>query len=271
MTSSATRLDHDSYLRHIRAESVRFAAVLADCPPDARVPSCPEWDAADLLWHLTGVQHFWHHVITCRPAPPEAYEEPERPASYDGLLTRFQEVHGRFLEALTGADPAEPAWSWASGEGDQSVAFTYRRQAHEAAIHRLDAELTAGSLTPLPADLAADGVDEALDVMFGGLPEWGRFEPTPLHVEYRATDTGTSVWTQLGTFSGTAPDGTKRTDEPDQHVVADPGTPADVVVSATADRLDGWLWHRYDDAGIAIDGDPAVWARAAAVLDQPID
>lgn len=271
MTSSVTRLEDEAYLRHIRAESERFAAVLSECPPDARVPSCPEWDAADLVWHLAGVQHFWHHVIAHRPAPPEHYEEPERPATYEETLAFFRTTHEEFVTALAAAEPAQPAWSWSSGEGDQSVAFTYRRQAHEAAIHRLDAELAAGSVTPLPADLAADGVDEALDVMFGGLPEWGRFEPVALHVEYRATDAGTSVWTQLGTFSGTAPDGTPHSDEPDQHVVADPGTPADVVVSGTADRLDGWLWHRYDDAGITIDGDPEVWQRAAAVLDQPID
>jgi uncharacterized protein (TIGR03083 family) len=266
-----TRLADQAYLDHVRDESARFLRALRGCAPDARVPSCPDWDAADLLWHLTGVQHFWHHVICTRPDAPDDYEGPERPASYDALLAGFEEVHGRFLQALTAATPAESAWSWSNDVGAQSVAFTYRRQAHEAAVHRLDAELTAGTPSPLPADLATDGVEEALAVMFGGLPDWGRFDPLPLHVEYRTTDTATSVWTQLGTFAGTSPDGTEHADEPDQHVVPDPGTPADLVVSGTADRLDGWLWHRYDDAGITFDGDPAVWERAAAVLGQPID
>lgn len=267
-----TRLADQAYLDHLRDESDRFLQVLRGCAPDARVPSCPDWDAADLLWHLTGVQHFWHHVIATRPAAPDDYEEPQRPASYDALVATFQEVHGRFLEALTAAGPAEPAWSWSSEPGDQCVGFTYRRQAHEVLVHRLDAELAAGiATTPLPRDLAVDGVDEALAVMFGGLPEWGSFAPAPLHVEYRITDSGTSVWTQLGTFSGTAPDGTVHEGEPDQHVVPDPGTAAEVVVSGTAERLDGWLWHRYDDHAITIEGDPEVWARAAAVLGQAID
>ncbi|KRB73866.1 hypothetical protein ASE01_17775 [Nocardioides sp. Root190] len=266
-----TRLADHAYLDHIRKESARFLEVLRGCEPTAQVPSCPDWDAADLLWHLTGVQHFWHHVVTTRPAAPDDYAEPGRPTSYDGLLARFQEVHGRFLEALSAAAPSEPAWSWSNDAGAQSVAFTYRRQAHEALIHRLDAELAAGTSTPLPPDLATDGVEETLAVMFGGLPDWGRFEPLPLHVEYRITDTATSVWTRLGTFSGTSPEGTDHADEPDQHVVPDPGTPADLVVAGTADRLDGWLWHRYDDAGITFEGDPAVWERAAAVLRHPIN
>lgn len=264
-----TRLDPATYLAHLRTQSERFAAVLETCPPDARVPSCPDWDAADLLWHLTGVQRFWHHIVSHRPAGPDDYVETERPASYDDLLALFRAAHEQLASTLADADPAEPAWTWA--RDDQSVGFTYRRQAQEALIHRLDAELTAGDVTPLPPDLAADGVDEALDVIFGGLPDWGSFDPLPLYVEYRISDTGDSVWAQLGTFSGTAPDGTVRSGEPDQHVVPAPGRAADLVVSGTAERLDGWLWHRYDATGISFEGDPEVRERMSAVLGQAID
>ncbi len=266
------RLADATYLDHVRTESARFAEVLATCAPDTRVPSCPDWDAADLVWHLTGVQDFWLHVVTHRPAPPEDYDEPERPdLPYDELLALFRATHERFVAALATADPADPAWSWSTADDAQRVGFTYRRQAHEALIHRLDAELAAGTPTPLPADLAADGVDEVLDLMYGGRPAWGRFDSEPVYVEYRIADAGRSVWTQLGTFSGTAPDGTVRAGEPDQRVVPAPEVAADVVVAGTAERLDAWLWHRYDDSGITIEGDPAAWARAAAVLGQSID
>ena len=43
-----------------------------------------------------------------------------------------------------------------------AVARAVRRMAHETAIHRADAESTAGPITPLDPGLAADGVDEVL-------------------------------------------------------------------------------------------------------------
>jgi len=46
-----TRLEFPASLDHIRTESTRFRSVLADCDPAARVPACPDWDAADLVWH----------------------------------------------------------------------------------------------------------------------------------------------------------------------------------------------------------------------------
>lgn len=265
-----TLLDAATYLRHIKDESTRFIEVLAACPPDARVPSCPDWDAADLAWHLTGVQHFWQHVIAHRPEPPKAYTEPERPATYDEVLATFRATHAAFVTALEAADPTDPAWSWSSPDR-QDVAFTYRRQAHEALIHRLDAELTAGRVTDLPTALAADGIDEALDVMYGGLPPWGRFEPRAQYAEFRATDAGTSVWVQVGTFSGTTPEGVERSGEPDQHVVADPGVPADLVVTGTAADVDAWLWHRAGDDRVTITGAADVRAHVAQVLGQAID
>ncbi len=45
---------------------------------------------------------------------------------------------------------------------DKTAGYIARRQAHEALVHRLDAELTVGDRTPLDPRLAADGVDEAL-------------------------------------------------------------------------------------------------------------
>src|ERR1700742_696250 len=47
----------------IRAEAQRFADVLAATPGDARCPTCPDWSASDLLWHLTEVHLFWAGVL----------------------------------------------------------------------------------------------------------------------------------------------------------------------------------------------------------------
>jgi len=263
-------LPYATYLGHIRTESARFREALTGCTPDARVPSAPEWTAADLLWHLGEVQHWWHHCITHRPAPPDDYVEPERPAAYDALFGFYDEWHTRFIEALSSASPEDEAWSWSANPSHHTVGFTYRRQAHEAAIHRLDAELAAGSITPLDPELALDGVEECLGVMYGGLPPWGSFDPLPHHVEFRASDRGRSVWVQLGLFSGTPPQGDPVAGEPDFHVVPDPGQPADATVAGTADDLDAWLWHRRGDEVVHVTGELEVYDRVRAVLKQPI-
>ena len=49
--------------------------------------------------------------------------------------------------------------------GDQTAGFWSRRQANEVAVHRWDAELAAGDPTPIDNELAADGVDERLDML----------------------------------------------------------------------------------------------------------
>lgn len=263
-----TRLAPDVYLDSLRRESRRFRDVLAGCDPAARVPSCPDWDAADLLWHLTTVQLFWERIVRERPVgPDDGWQQPQRPGSYADLLTAFDDAHAAFVATLEAADPADPAWTWST---EQTVGFTFRRQAHESLVHRLDAELAAGTVTALDPLLAADGVDEALDIMFGGTPEWGRFDPLPHHVRVDLPDTDTQVWVQLGTFSGTSPDGTDYTAEPDIAVVPDPGTEPDVVVEGLAGEVDAWLWRRGDDTGIRVAGDRAIYDRFRACVDQPI-
>jgi len=266
-----TRLAFSDYLDHLRRESVRFREVLTDTDPATPVPSCPEWTAEDLLWHLGRVQHWWTNVVVERPASPEdGYVEPERPPSHDRLLAFFDEWSEKLTHALVDAGPEERCWTWSEDPDDQTTGFVFRRQAHEALIHRLDAELAAGTVTALDPLLAADGVEECLDVMYGGLPPWGRFDPLEQHVEFRMTDVDQSVWVQLGTFSGTTPDGEERRDEPDFHVVPAPGVQPATVVSGTAADLDAWLWHRRDDAGIEVTGDQEMYAHVQVVLGQPI-
>src|SRR6478736_10178765 len=99
------RLEFDDYLRHIESDSGRFRSVLAGCDPEAWVPGCPEWTAADLLWHLARVQWFWGTTIRTRPAAPEAGDDdgvsgPERPSSYDGLLAAYDEYSALLLAEL---------------------------------------------------------------------------------------------------------------------------------------------------------------------------
>lgn len=176
------------------------------------------------------------------------------------------------VESLTGLPAEEAVWTW--GE-DHSVGFILRRQALEALIHRIDAEQTSGRPSQTDALLAADGVLEVLDVMYGGAPAWGCREPSEQLLRVDVTDTGHQFWIRPGTFSGVDPGtGDELVAERDLQVVdapADADLEPDAVVDGSAEKLLTWLWHRDDRAGVSMTGDPEVLAHVLGVLEHPID
>lgn len=259
-----------AYLDHLRADSARFAEVLRDAPEEQDVPTCPGWRTDDLLWHLAEVQWFWGTVVRERVEDPETLQHPDRPADRASLLAFFGDVTAALQSALAEVDPAEPRWTWSD---DRTAGFILRRQAHEALIHRVDAELTADAVRrPLDPDLATDGVDEALRVMYGGAPSWGSVRlDQAATLRLRASDTGRSWLATLGTFDGTSPSGTVYVDEPHVEVVdADGSTAAAAAVEGTAADLDCWLWGRPTVGAVHRSGDGEVLARFQALLDEGI-
>jgi uncharacterized protein (TIGR03083 family) len=260
------------YLSHLARDSARFVAVLRQTPPETRVPTCPDWDADDLLWHLAEVQWFWGTIVgrgITTGEDVEALDNGGRPGDRDGLLALFGQASGDLHRNLSTASPDTPAWTWSD---EQSVGFIRRRQAHEALIHRVDAELAAGDRTPMDPDLSTDGIDEVLRIMYAGLPPWGSFTPDPTQTtRVQATDTDRSWLVTLGQFTGTDADGTAH-DEPDLAVsasdggVSDTGEPAAATVRGAAADLDCWLWHRPPTGPVERNGDPLVLER----LDRTI-
>ena len=252
------------YLAFLRAESARFAEVLADVDPGAGVPSCPEWTAADLLWHLGEVQHFWGTIVRDRLTDTDSYEEPVRPDAHPALVDFFAASSTVLIDALASTGDDVGVWTWL--DADHSVGFVRRRQAHEALIHRLDAELTAGDVTELDAGLATDGVLEAIEWFFGGAPAWATTTADGPIGRLATTDTGASWRVQVGQWSGTSPN-TQRTyaDEP-LLLLVDAGEPS-FEVSGTAGDLDAWMWNRPTQGEIRRAGDPSAFE---AVIRQGV-
>jgi uncharacterized protein (TIGR03083 family) len=261
------------YVDHLVRDSARFAAALRDSPPDVAVPTCPDWTADDLLWHLAKVQWFWGTIVREKITETEAsdaLEHPSRPDDRDGLLAFYDQASRDLAESLAAAAPDTPAWTWSD---EQTVGFIRRRQAHEALIHRVDAELVAGERTPLDQALSRDGVDEVLHVMYGGAPPWGVFTPAPDQtVRVRATDTGDSWLLTLGRFTGTDPDDGTDIDDGDLRVAAtDPGGPAAAELAGSAADLDLWLWHRPTVGEVVQSGDATVLATLVASIAPGIN
>ena len=253
------------YLAHIATESVKFMAALTDTPCDVRVPTCPDWNAADLLWHLTSVQGFWGEIVASRAITPESAEasKPERAAEHSAALALFEQVTVR-LSTVLADDPATPVWTWAD---DHSIGFVRRRQAHEALIHRVDAELVAEQLSPIDPQLAADGVDEVLGVMFSS-PSWGTFTPDPARLLLRVetTDTANSWLVQLGRVTGIHPPTGTAVDGPTS-VLIEAGE-STAMLSGTAADLDCLPWNRPTVGVVERSGDPVTLAAFDVLIAE---
>jgi uncharacterized protein (TIGR03083 family) len=125
------------------------------------VPTCPGWDLGRLVGHLGRVHRMALAVLTTgsmKPAPSDQLEAP--PADHDQLRAYFSTSSEQLVSTLRSIDPEFPCWTFL-GE-PHNAAFWIRRQAHEHAIHRFDAEsATTGSSTPpIPTDIAIDGINE---------------------------------------------------------------------------------------------------------------
>jgi uncharacterized protein (TIGR03083 family) len=269
MTKEETRLDPATYLEHLARESARFGDVLGAAAPDVPVPTCPGWIADDLLWHLAEVQWFWGSVVRERVTDGAEVErfEATRPADRAELMAFSLQAGQDLLSILTATPPRTEAWTWA--DDDHTVGFILRRQAHEALIHRVDAEVTAGTRSPIDPRLAADGVDEALRVMFGVPPGWARSTvDDAATVRVRCTDTGHSWVVSLGAFSGTSPNsGTTYEEEPFLQVARmDDGRPAVAGIAGAAADVDCWLWNRPAVGPVELAGDPGVLHRFTAFV-----
>lgn len=247
-------MDHETYVLALREENERFLDALAAVDPDAPVPTC-DWTAADLLWHLAEVQHHWAEVV--RGAHGEAVTPPQRPDDVAALRTLAAASGTALATALAEAEPGAAAWSWHEDGG--TVGWIARRQAHEAVVHRVDAELTAGrAVTPPTVELAVDGVDEVLHVMLDGVPGWGTFTPDGVTVRLECANDDAAWLLRLGRFTGTGPESGTAYDldaaAVERVTAAAEGAGPDLVVRAPAWELDLWLWGRGSGHALQVSG-----------------
>ncbi len=230
--------------------------------PDAPVPACPGWRVRDLLAH-TGYVHRWAagYVTSGRmeyvATPGEAELLRQAPADAE-LLGWYREGHAGLVRALQQAPPGTRCWTFLPAPSP--LAFWARRQAHETAIHRADAEQAADAagaggagLSGYPAPFAADGVDELLRgflARYLGRQDWpGRAGTVAVHA-----DDGPAGHADWLVVTG-----------PDAAVSAGSG-PAACDVTGTAESLYLALWNRQPAAGLRVDGDAGLLAELTGSL-----
>ncbi|MFD4266472.1 maleylpyruvate isomerase N-terminal domain-containing protein [Rhodococcus sp. NPDC058481] len=241
----------DQHLEILRTEGLRLAAMPAEAL-DAQVPTVPGWTLERVVRH-TGRVHRWVQA-TLAAGPGAGLEETEQPESLPrgpDCLPAYREALEQLLAEIHTHDFGRGAPTFA---GPGTVGFWARRQAHEVAVHRMDAaDALHAAGGPAPADIsaesAADGVDEWARLMLVRALPADRI-PQELHgrtVHLHGTDTEDAEW--LLRFG---PEGVE--------VEAGHGK-GDVAVRGTAQELLLTMWRRRPLAALEVFGDVTVAQR----------
>lgn len=209
--------DHLHALHHSAQALLTAASGHLDRP----VPSCPDWDVAELVEHVALV---WAWAAAIVDSGERAERGAPAPDRSEEVLLPWARAHAARLEASLGAaDPDSGCWTFGL---PRTRRFWIRRQALETVLHAWDVQQVAGHAAVMDPAVAADGVDEFLTVMVprGLGREPGRWVGETFHLH--RTD-GEGEWTvRLG------PDGATAVEHGHGR--------ADVAVRGPAEAL--WLW-----------------------------
>jgi len=234
---------------HIEAVA-REGKLLADAARQSgledEVEPCPGWNVRDLVRHLSEI-HLWAAARvakrTSKLFPDDISEHTESwpelavfwPDDED-LVDWYLQTNANLVQALESASPDDEMPTFLPAPSP--LAMWARRQAHETAVHRFDAENVAGIPTSFDPGFAADGIDELLSAFAPRKQEFPVDSPKIVHVH--AVDTNDDWYMTLG------PNGidTSR----DQR-------PADVTLTGAASDLYLLLWNRTDESTVTVTGD----------------
>jgi uncharacterized protein (TIGR03083 family) len=161
-----TLLGHDRYCDEIIAQTDLFRDLLKGRDLSVTVPTCPDWTLAELARHIGGHLRSVETAVRTgtavrdpgRQVPDAAGPDGDDPATLDAWLA---DAAARFAATLRDAGPAAEAWVWAF---QRSTAFWARRAAQDLVIHRADAAGTVHADYTVAPELAADAIDELLEL-----------------------------------------------------------------------------------------------------------
>ena len=251
--------EHVDALRHqgnLLADAAERAGL------DASVPPCSPWQVKDLLRHV-GYIHRWaaRHITECPDTVLDG--PPEEDILHGGagdpdLLAWFRTGHAALVETLRTADPGLVCATFM--DAPSPLAFWARRQAHETAIHRADADSASDIRPEYEPEFAADGIDE----LIMGFGQRRKYRPSATRdgdMDVRTTDTG-HAW-RVGTDHG-------RIQARRELAGSAPAESAACTVIGPASGLYLFLWNRSDaaHAGVTISADTSfleLWQASVRV------
>lgn len=237
------------HITAVAREGKLFAEAARRTGLDAEVPCCPGWDVRELVRHLSSV-HLWAAAHVAKRATEWRGHGPAELEEYwpdlaifwpddDELINWYLKTNSNLVNELATAPADLDCLTFLPAP--TPLAMWARRQAHETAIHRFDAESPNRGTTDYEPVFASDGIDELL-MLFA--PRWGIPMPDAKTMVVRTTDTDDTWHVTMG---------------PEAISVVSGDGPADCTLTGSASDLYLAVWNRGNPPVTAM-GDPELVA-----------
>jgi uncharacterized protein (TIGR03083 family) len=235
-------VDVAEHIAVVRREGLLLAQAAGQVALETAIPTCPGWTMRDLVRHIGGI-HRWAamHVREGRTQPVNGFAQAvDAWPSDEALIDWFRTGHARLIDALAEAPPDLQCWSFLPAPSP--LAFWARRQAHETAIHRADAQSPTQHITPYPTEVAKDGLDELL-LAFVARSDGRLTSDPPRSLHVHATDTDGEWLVRI---------------EPTTAHVSAEHSDADCTLSGAVSDLYLLVWNRGATDSITVAGDASL-------------
>ncbi|MFF8912827.1 maleylpyruvate isomerase family mycothiol-dependent enzyme [Streptomyces sp. NPDC015032] len=192
-------LPHDLYCDEIIGRTDALRAAINGADLGATVPTCPDWTLRDLAVHVGGAHRWVSEIVRTRATEAVPFEragesgpEGDDPAVFGAWLADGAAETAGLLRA---AGPGQKVWTWG---WEHSTGFWARRMAHETIVHQADAALTTGAGYEVAPELAADTIDEWLEIVAfarsSGFDEDAGLTGAGRSIHLHATDVPDAEW-----------------------------------------------------------------------------
>lgn len=243
------------YVEEFAAAAGWFADHVSQTSPRRHVPTCPGWSVLDLVTHVGNIYAWAATVVETGRAAGTMDDRPSSARSArvsDWYLGKAEDLYTVLRDTPT----HRACWNFAFGSG--TVAFWKRRQLHETLIHGIDLAIAGDFDEHLPAELAADGVDEALTVFLHRMHSRGHAADLTEPISIIASDAGLAwlvepaartpvpAQSSLGTARGRSAPRVLRTSQPAEDQIE---APAGVLMKLL------WKRARSNDPDVKLTGD----------------
>jgi uncharacterized protein (TIGR03083 family) len=235
------------YIAQLEADGLALAHAAKSAGWNARVPSL-RWEVRELVTHTGGVHRWAADVVAsaAKTTDTECGRAVGRGPADEDLLEWFIAGHSALVATLRAAPPDLQCATFLPAPSP--LAFWARRQAHETAVHRADAENASGVAPSFDPMFANDGIAELLH---GFASRRRKALDRTATIALRSAD-GPSWLVRLGGEGITAREGDY--------------TSGDMTIDGTSSDIYLWLWNRPSAATAGGDTSLAdTWASTVRV------